>query len=197
MASKYSEEELNDLYQLALEQGWDQLEPSERMSLGRWCRKNNKPRPGIEPDRPETAASAEEKPRIRPTSPPETPGEYFRAIGLAPSSSAAAADRAREDVSLLREARFIETWPDDIAVGSHTTTRWDRIALALRTFADHLAVVRDDCTRKVALDIRRRIRLGVIRAFLPAGSYRCEISPDRAHAGKWQVIAQYTGKATK
>ena len=36
---KYDDEELRNLWDLAMEQGWDQLEPGERIAVSRWCRR--------------------------------------------------------------------------------------------------------------------------------------------------------------
>ncbi len=42
---KYDETTLQQLYQLACQEGWDQLTVSKRMAVGRWCKKNSLPKP--------------------------------------------------------------------------------------------------------------------------------------------------------
>ena len=46
---KYTQQELEQLYAIALRDGWDQLEQSERLAVGRYCRKHGLQRPGVTP----------------------------------------------------------------------------------------------------------------------------------------------------
>ena len=50
MKPKFSENELEPLYAIACDQGWDSLEQSERIALGRWCTRTGRKRPGTVPN---------------------------------------------------------------------------------------------------------------------------------------------------
>ena len=43
--AKFSEEELKQLYDLAVKDGWHVLEQGERVVVSRWCKRNDKPNP--------------------------------------------------------------------------------------------------------------------------------------------------------
>ena len=61
MKPKFSENELEQLYAIACDQGWDSLEQSERIALGRWCTRTGRKRPGTVPN-PGAAAPVAVKP---------------------------------------------------------------------------------------------------------------------------------------
>lgn len=50
--AKFSEDDLENLYRLAVEDGWETLEQGERVAVSRWCKKNNKPNPRDAPAAP-------------------------------------------------------------------------------------------------------------------------------------------------
>ena len=64
MTTKYTTEEVKQLYNIAIDQGWDALESNEKIAVGRYCRKHGINRPGLEP---QTAPSP------LPEQAPETP----------------------------------------------------------------------------------------------------------------------------
>lgn len=171
---KYDEKTLQELYGLAKEQGWDQLTQGEKLAVGRWCRTNGMPRPGIEPKKP----SAGSGPAA------QTTGERVEA------SPAGKADR---DLALIKQVRFVRDWPDDIDPG-RPVTQWDGPAAALRMNPRGVALIRGNLPRRRAVEIRRKVRDGSIPAFTPKGSYRCEIAPDHDHPGRWNVYASWQGK---
>ena len=43
--AKFSEDDLENLYRLAVEDGWEALEQGERVAVARWCKKTGKPNP--------------------------------------------------------------------------------------------------------------------------------------------------------
>ena len=49
MTTKYTTEEVKQLYSIAVDQGWDALESNEKIAVGRYCRKHGINRPGLEP----------------------------------------------------------------------------------------------------------------------------------------------------
>ena len=49
MTTKYTTEEVKQLYNIAIDQGWDALESNEKIAVGRYCRKHGINRPGLEP----------------------------------------------------------------------------------------------------------------------------------------------------
>lgn len=62
---KYTQQELEQLYAIALRDGWDQLEQSERLAVGRYCRKQGLQRPGVTPSvaaQPVQAETGDRKP---------------------------------------------------------------------------------------------------------------------------------------
>lgn len=174
MTTKYTTEEVKQLYSIAVDQGWDALESNEKIAVGRYCRKHGINRPGLEP---QTAPSP------LPEQAPET---------LAPQTGDATASDT--DLELLRSVRFIERWPDDIVTTpARTASKWKRIAQALRRFPDRPAIVAEGKSRRRALELRRRLRNAKFVGFQPKGSYRVEIAPDRRHKDCYVVIAQYRG----
>ena len=40
MTTKYTTEEVKQLYSIAVDQGWDALESNEKIAVGRYCRKH-------------------------------------------------------------------------------------------------------------------------------------------------------------
>lgn len=180
MASKYSEKELEQLYDIACAQGWDALEQSERIAVGRWCKSAGRKRPGTAP----TSTA------VKPVAGGE---EYFKALNLGEAGDDGA--RTDEDLRLLRCVEFVERFPDDIVTPNATTGRWDDPARALKRFPKP-ARIADDLTRKTAYELRRTIRKARTNAWKPVGAYRAEIAPDHRHEGKWCVYAQYVGEAS-
>ena len=41
MTTKYTTEEVKQLYSIAVDQGWDALESNEKIAVGRYCRKGS------------------------------------------------------------------------------------------------------------------------------------------------------------
>lgn len=216
MASKYSEKELEQLYDIACAQGWDALEQSERIAVGRWCKSTGRKRPGAAPTSPAAEPIGGDVPRTvsvpdagtakriiehemygDPESEAVKPvvggEEYFKALNLGEAGDAGA--RTDEDLRLLRCVEFVERFPDDIVTPNATTGKWDDPARALKRFPKP-ARIADDLTRKTAYELRRTISKARTNAWKPAGAYRAEIAPDHRHEGKWCVYAQYVGEAS-
>lgn len=102
MTTKYTTEEVKQLYSIAVDQGWDALESNEKIAVGRYCRKHGINRPGLEP---QTAPSplpeqATETPAPQPAeetqstqtqtetgAEPITGEQYFKHLGLGPAES--------------------------------------------------------------------------------------------------------------
>lgn len=172
--TKFSVEETEQLYEVALEQGWDALDQSERIAVGRWCRKTGRKRPDIAPSAPSEPS--------RPVTEAEAP-----AAGAAKAVGAVRADDD-EDLRLLRCVDFVERFPDDIVVDK--THDWSDISAALRRFPKP-ARVASDMSRRRASELRRVIRKGRTASWRPSGSFRAEIAPDHEHEGRWAVYAQH------
>lgn len=171
MTSKFSDEELVQLYQIACEQGWDALEQSERIALGRWCTKTGRKRPGQAPSKP--------------VKPVEGGDEYFEAIGLSKDA------RTAEDLRLLKSVRLLDDFPEDVINGCPGSDYAD-VVKALRRFGKP-CVVRGGMTRKRAMELRHTIRSGRTSTWRPEGAYRAEVAPDHDSDGGYRVIAQYVG----
>ena len=193
MTTKYTTEEVKQLYSIAVDQGWDALESNEKIAVGRYCRKHGINRPGLEP---QTAPSplpeqATETPAPQPAE--ETQSTQTQTeTGAEPITGDATASDT--DLELLRSVRFIERWPDDIVTTpARTASKWKRIAQALRRFPDRPAIVAEGKSRRRALELRRHLRNAKFVGFQPKGSYRVEIAPDRRHKDCYVVIAQYRG----
>lgn len=216
MAGKYSEKKLEQLYDIACAQGWDALEQSERIAVGRWCKSTGRKRPGTVPSSTATEPIGGYVPRTMrvpdagtakriiehemygdqepDTMKPVAGGEeYFKALNLGEAGDDGA--RTDEDLRLLRCVEFVERFPDDIVTPNATTGKWDDPARALKRFPKP-ARIADDLTRKSAYELRRTIRKARTMAWKPEGAYRAEIAPDHRHEGKWCVYAQYVGEAS-
>lgn len=198
MASKYSEKELEQLYDIACAQGWDALEQSERIAVGRWCKSTGRKRPDAVPTSPAEKPIADGNgfhvARVPDVVKPVGGGEeYFKALNLGEAGDDGA--RTDEDLRLLRCVEFVERFPDDIVTTTATTGKWDDPARALKRFPKP-ARIADDLTRKTAYELRRTIRKARTMAWKPEGAYRAEIAPDHRHEGKWCVYAQYVGEAS-
>ena len=216
MASKYSEKELEQLYDIACAQGWDALEQSERIAVGRWCKSTGRKRHGAVPASTATepvggcvprtvrvpdAGTAKRiiehgmygDPEPETVKPVVGGEEYFKALNLGEAGDDGA--RTDEDLRLLRCVEFVERFPDDIVTTTATTGKWDDPARALKRFPKP-ARIADDLTRKTAYELRRTIRKARTNAWKPVGAYRAEIAPDHRHEGKWCVYAQYVGEAS-
>ena len=201
MTTKYTTEEVKQLYNIAIDQGWDALESNEKIAVGRYCRAHGINRPGLEPQTapsllpeqaPETPApqTAEETKttQTETSAEPITGEQYFKHLGLGSAQSVETEISKLEtpqtgdvtasdtDLELLRSVRFIERWPDDI------------VTTPART-----ASVAEGKSRRRALELRRRLRNAKFKGFEPQGAYRVEIAPDRRHKDRYVVIAQYRG----
>lgn len=168
MTTKYTTEEVKQLYSIAVDQGWDALESNEKIAVGRYCRKHGINRPGLEP---QTAPSplpeqATETPAPQPAeetqstqtqtetgAEPITGEQYFKHLGLGPAES------------VETEISKLETPQTGDATASDTDLEL----------------------------LRRRLRNAKFVGFQPKGSYRVEIAPDRRHKDCYVVIAQYRG----
>lgn len=194
---KYTQEDLAQLYDIAVRDGWDQLEQSERLAVGRYCRKHGLKRPGVTPSMTE--------PPTRVETTPDSPAATRQEPPAPPTPTTAEPEQAEadpladgdEDLELLRSVRFLADWPADIhAKPARPEGKWAKPAKALRRFAGRVAVLREDMSRIAATDLRRRILRADIKSFAPKGAYRAETAPDHRHEGKWIVCAQYTGDPT-
>lgn len=91
---------------------------------------------------------------------------------------------------------FLADWPTDLVEAKPTASgHWKAITRILK---DHPhsgpAIIAGNLTRAQAFELRRRIRFARIKAFMPTGAYRCEITHDGQHKDKYQVIARYMGE---
>lgn len=192
---KYTQQELEQLYAIALRDGWDQLEQSERLAVGRYCRKHGLQRPGITPSvitQPTQAGTEGDKPA---ESQPEPLASLLPETTMPePLETEAMPAGKDEDLALLRSVRFIADWPADIHVKPvRPESKWSKPAKALRRFEGRIAVIGESMERRTALNLKQRILKGSIKAFTPRGAYRVEVAPDHRHEGKWIVCAQYPG----
>ena len=178
MKPKFSENELEQLSGIACDQGWDSLEQSERIALGRWCTRTGRKRPGTVPNPGAAAAGS--------VNPVNGDRRCFEVSGMPRRD-----ERTEEDLRLLKTVRLLEDFPDDIITG-RPPSAYEDAAKALRTFRKP-GVVADGLSRKRAMELRRSIRRGASVAWRPAGSYRAETAPDHDHDGCFRVIAQYLG----
>lgn len=178
MKPKFSENELEQLYAIACDQGWDSLEQSECIALGRWCTRTGRKRPGTAAN-PGAAAPVAAKPVNGGVDHPDASGMPRRD------------ERTEEDLRLLKTVRLLEDFPDDIITG-RPPSAYEDAAKALRVFRKP-GVVAAGLSRKRAMELRRSIRRGQSVAWRPAGSYRAETAPDHDHEGCFRVIAQYLG----
>ena len=188
MTTKYTTEEVKQLYSIAVDQGWDALESNEKIAVGRYCRKHGINRPGLEP---QTAPSPLPEQATETPAPQPAEETEISKLETPQTGDVTASDT---DLELLRSVRFIERWPDDIVTTpARTASKWKRIAQALRRFPDRPAIVAEGKSRRRALELRRRLRNAKFVGFQPKGSYRVEIAPDRRHKDCYVVIAQYRG----
>ena len=188
MTTKYTTEEVKQLYSIAVDQGWDALESNEKIAVGRYCRKHGINRPGLEP---QTAPSPLPEQATETPAPQPAVETEISKLETPQTGDATASDT---DLELLRSVRFIERWPDDIVTTpARTASKWKRIAQALRRIPDRPAIVAEGKSRRRALELRRRLRNAKFVGFQPKGSYRVEIAPDRRHKDCYVVIAQYRG----
>lgn len=172
--NKFSETDLEQLYGIACEQGWDALEQSERIAVGRWCTRTGRERPGVAPTRaPE------------PSKPVEGGESYFEALGLGKD------ERTEDDLRLLRQVRLLDEFPKDILTGRRVT-KYEDAAEALKRFGKP-GVVASGLSRNHAVELRRTIRCAKTSTWRPAGAYRAEVAPDHEREGCYRVIAQYLG----
>lgn len=188
MTTKYTTEEVKQLYSIAVDQGWDALESNEKIAVGRYCRKHGINRPGLEP---QTAPSPLPEQATETPAPQPAVETEISKLETPQTGDVTASDT---DLELLRSVRFIERWPDDIVTTpARTASKWKRIAQALRRFPDRPAIVAEGKSRRRALELRRRLRNAKFVGFQPKGSYRVEIAPDRRRKDCYVVIAQYRG----
>lgn len=188
MTTKYTTEEVKQLYNIAIDQGWDALESNEKIAVGRYCRAHGINRPGLEP---QTAPSPLPEQATETPAPQPAVETEISKLETPQTGDVTASDT---DLELLRSVRFIERWPDDIVTTpARTASKWKRIAQALRRFPDRPAIVAEGKSRRRALELRRRLRNAKFVGFQPKGSYRVEIAPDRRHKDCYVVIAQYRG----
>lgn len=188
MTTKYTTEEVKQLYSIAVDQGWDALESNEKIAVGRGGRKHGINRPGLEP---QTAPSPLPEQATETPAPQPAVETEISKLETPQTGDVTASDT---DLELLRSVRFIERWPDDIVTTpARTASKWKRIAQALRRFPDRPAIVAEGKSRRRALELRRRLRNAKFVGFQPKGSYRVEIAPDRRHKDCYVVIAQYRG----
>lgn len=202
-AVKYSESELKELYDIALREGWDQLEPSERIAVGRYCRKQGLDRPGLAPSvAKQPPVEAESVKPVEPKPEPILAGFETMPLVDGRGRKRKAAEPVKTgddaDLELLRSVRWLEDWPADITTKPlRPAGKWEKPAKAVRMGAGRVAVISEDMGRKPALNLRQRIIHGNITAFKPKGAYRVEIAPDHRHEGKWIVCAAYLGEPRK
>lgn len=205
---KYDDEELRNLWDLAMEQGWDQLEPGERIAVSRWCRRTGHDIPRDVPsestgpvpvggDRAAGDGSAGQRRDVDAGVVPSEPVEEVP-VGMDRHRGGVVDEDLRE-VERLRSIRFVDRFPDDIV--THRTVRWKGVADTLRHFPQKPAIIATGMPKGSAMDLRGRVRRGATGSWAPCGSFRCEIAPTRAKdsvgdsGGErlYDVYAQYVG----
>lgn len=180
---KYTQQELEQLYAIALRDGWDQLEQSERLAVGRYCRKQGLQRPGVTPSVAAQPVQAETGDR-KPAEPEPLASPLPDPTETKPVESEARTVEKDEDLALLRSVRFIADGPADIHVKpARPESKWSKPAKALRRFEGRIAVIGENMERRAALNLKQRILHGGIKAFTPKGAYRVEVAPDHRHDG--------------
>lgn len=188
---KYTPQQIEQLYAIALRDGWDQLEQSERLAVSRYCRKHGLQRPGVTPSArtQPVQVDAESQPEPTTSSQPGSPAP-------GPAQDETQTNETDMSLALLQSVRFIEDWPADIHVKPmQPESKWSKPAKALRRFEGRIAIISENMNRRAALNLRQRILHGSIKAFTPKGAYRVEIAPDHRNNGKWIVCAQYQATA--
>lgn len=221
MTTKYTTEEVKQLYSIAVDQGWDALESNEKIAVGRYCRKHGINRPGLEP--PDGAiATARTGHRDAGTTTSRGNAKHanpdrdrrrtdhrrtvFQASRTGPGGVRGNGDQQARNTPNRRRHRIRHRSGTAAQRPVHrtlarrhrdhpcaTASKWKRIAQALRRFPDRPAIVAEGKSRRRALELRRRLRNAKFVGFQPKGSYRVEIAPDRRHKDCYVVIAQYRG----
>ena len=147
--------------------GWDALEQSERIAVGRWCTRNGRKRPPLVPV---------SKPR------PAKDGDgvtgRFKELD----------DEGRR---LLKSVTILEKFPDDIIATRSVASYGDAVE-ALK-WSGKPCVVASGMSRKRAMELRQTIRRAKTGTWAPMGAFRAEVAPDHDTDGLYLVIAQYLG----
>lgn len=166
--NKYSEQELKELYQIAVEQGWDALERGERISLGRYCREHGLPRPTV----PTVA------PKPQPQAPTPAPAKTTpQATAPAPTIITSTARPALADTTNIE---WVDAWPE-----TNLIFKWGQIAQQLRSHPERIAIIARNVPRRQAGDLVSSINTGKSKAWRPRGDYEAHKgvgdSPDVFH----------------
>lgn len=220
MTTKYTTEEVKQLYSIAVDQGWDALESNEKIAVGRYCRKHGINRPGLEP---QTAPSplpeqATETPAPQPAeetqstqtqtetgAEPITGEQYFKHLGLGGGVRGNGDQQARNTPNRRRHRirhrsgtaaqrpvhRTLARRHRDHPCANRQQMEADRAGIA--------PIPRPSGHRRRRQKPSPRPRTAPppaqreIRRLPAKGSYRVEIAPDRRHKDCYVVIAQYRG----
>ena len=168
--SKYTESECEQLYSIACAQGWDALEQSEKIAVGRWCTRNGRKRPPLVPvSKPHPAKDGGGRPDVT--------GRFK--------------ERDEEDLRLVKSVRILETFPDDIITARSAASYGD--AVEVLKWCGKPCVVASGMSRKRAMELRQTIRRAKTGTWAPMGAFRAEVAPDHDKDGFYRVIAQYLG----
>lgn len=169
-ANKYSEQELKELYQIAVEQGWDALERGERITLGKYCRTNGLPRPTVPTVAPKPQPQAPAKPAPVKPAPQTTVSEQK-------TTKPTAAQTALADNT---EIEWVDAWPE-----TNLIIKWGQIAQQLRSHPERIAIIARNVPRRKAEDLVSSINTGKSKAWRPRGDYEAHKgigdSPDVFH----------------
>lgn len=166
--NKYSEQDLKDLYQIAVEQGWDALERGERITLGKYCRTNGLPRPTVPTVAPEPQPPIPAKP-AKPA--PQT---------TVPEQKTTAPTATQTPLTDNTEIEWVDAWPE-----TNLIIKWGQIAQQLRSHPERIAIIARNVPRRQAGDLVSSINTGKSKAWRPRGDYEAHKgvgdSPDVFH----------------
>lgn len=181
MANKFSDDELQALYKIAAEQGWDALDIPERMALDRWCKKNHIDRPGMTPTVPS----------------PESVPVGAATVSVLPAVSPVVGEVVvpmvgESALSVVRGMRWYgQEWPEATVVTPVVGPKYGREAGALREFVGRVGRVAGCLERAQAMNVKQGVNSGHLKAFAPRGSFEARIMPED---GAWSVLARFVGE---
>ncbi|WEV59705.1 hypothetical protein OZX67_03975 [Bifidobacterium sp. ESL0728] len=185
MMGRYSNDYLENLYNLARKDGCETLTPAERLALGRWCRKNGKTIPGEIPTKQDKSAGT-----VPPQPVQDKPADTKGTPKLVkPAEATVQAPKPKEaDADGLEWVG--DDWPEGAVECEPKRGRWWSVAEALTDHRGRVAMVESGLARERARDLATRIRTGHLHSFAPKGSFEARyIRRD----GKYSVLARYVG----
>ena len=101
-------------------------------------------------------------------------------------------DATKEELDKLADGiQFVSEVPPVITRSPHKRT-YEQERNAMMKFRKPV-VIRDNITRKQAIELMHHIRSGKTASFEPKGAFTAGRDEDPFHAGMYRVIAQYVG----